>query len=309
MGMAGRSQERDYLDESVALAMTGGMLMLFRQIAHLRVPTVLTMRTEFWRDRLNDFRSLYGDVISTPGKDPTNRHIRLYELLNWEDNQIIALAGRYLDTLQDETQRAHVLQLIELLRSGGYTDLYGDIPRRPLFLQFILDTVAAQGPHSATRISLFDEWAIGKIRRDIEEPARKGGTRVSIAGEYASTDEVVKVAYRAMEIAAGEMLMRTSEGLGLLPSCSAGAIQRKLEEDGMHVETIALVLNSLLVPVTSRPPGEDLPVRFAHRAFQEYFLAKAVSHGVVGCTTDQLPASVRDWLTAIQEWANMPVAF
>lgn len=290
----------DALDESLALARSGGMQRLFRQLAQLVVPTVLTMRTEFWRDRLSDFGTLYGNIISVPGRCPKLKRVVLYELLNWDNKQIILLAKRYRDSLQDTEQRTNISELISVFSSGNYESLYGDIPRRPLFLRFILETVATHGPHTATRVSLFNEWTIAKIRRDIEAPTKFGGMRIPISSENAGSDEIVSVAYKAMEIAACEMVQVCGKCVELKPTCELGAVVRRLGECGVHVEASGIILNTLLLPVSSRLPGQDLTVRFAHRTFQEYFLARCIVKKQIDLSEDNIPKDVIEWLEAIR---------
>ena len=50
----------DGLDESPFLARPGGLQNLVNNLWELRVPVVLSMRTEFWEDKHQDFQASFG---------------------------------------------------------------------------------------------------------------------------------------------------------------------------------------------------------------------------------------------------------
>ena len=57
----------------------------------------------------------------------------LAELLPWENNDIALLARRYRNKVVTEDQRLCLDELIRIVESDLYNELYGDIRRRPMF--------------------------------------------------------------------------------------------------------------------------------------------------------------------------------
>src|SRR5204862_564473 len=106
-------------------------------------------RSEFWYARLNDFATSIGQT--TEQGTQRRRKIRLVELLPWSKEQIAELARRYQQSLSNPDQQSRIDKLITSIEDGSYLDFYGDIPSRPLFLRFILDTVAERDVHRTGR--------------------------------------------------------------------------------------------------------------------------------------------------------------
>jgi hypothetical protein len=153
----------DGLDESFYLTRRGGLQILLNLLRDVKVPVVLTARTEFFRARQADFTTLFGLTGAGPGR---RRRIRLVELLPWDDAQIALLARRYHDSLADPDEQQRLRRLITSIEQGAYRSFYGNIPRRPLFLRLILETVACHDVHRVGRARLFAEWARLKVVRD-----------------------------------------------------------------------------------------------------------------------------------------------
>jgi len=262
----------DGLDESVYFSRRGGLQSLFNQLRDIRVPVVMTARKEFWTQRQIDFSNLFGEAGSRV--KGVHRRIRLIELLPWEKEQIGLLARRYTDTLKDAEQREHLNRLIQIIESNEYEDYYGDIPRRPLFLKFILETVAQRGVHRTGRARLYYEWAKTKIIRDIRQPMRWGTVkRAPIISEGESADMTLRLAFHAMMLAAFRMTLRRGNTIELLPYCFMDEILLSDERLKQIIDPTGLFLNSLLVPMSAHLSHGPLQVRFGHRAYQEFLLA------------------------------------
>jgi hypothetical protein len=262
----------DGLDESVYFNRRGGLQSLFNQLRDIQAPVVLTARKEFWLQRQLDFTDLFGKT--GPQGKRQHRTIKLIELLPWKTDQIGNLAKRYRSTLKSIEQQAHLDKLIEIIDSEQYEDWYGDIPRRPLFLNFILETVAEHGVHSTGRARLYYEWAEAKVRRDICRPMIWGTLgRSPITSQFESLDATLRLAFLAMMLAAYRMTESRDNMIELLPSCPLDEFLLSDERLKGIADPTGLFLNSLLVPVFSRLLHEAPRLRFAHRAYQEFFLA------------------------------------
>lgn len=280
----------DALDEAPFLARERGAFQHFFNFFNaIRVPVVLTARTELWTGKRHDFQQQFGAVGAHKG-GPRKR-VRVIELVDWRDQEMIELSRRYLAGLSGAAAD-RVRGLITMFENGSYDRYYGDIPRRPLFLRMILDTVAATDVHRVGRAALFREWAELKIHRDATGSQMWGTEgRPSIAGEQAVSD-TIQLAFGAMEAAAAAMIERNGDELVLLPSCDASAVWSADPRIDRERSAFRVALNTLLLE--TRAHASDPPrFAFAHRAFQEYFLARVIARHPGDWSAKRLPETTR----------------
>lgn len=297
----------DGLDESAFLARRGGFQQLFNILQEVRSPIVLTLRTEFWDRGANSFAAALGQHASHGER--RNRKIRRIDLLTWGDDRIRMLIGRHRDAASDPTTKGRLEELASLLDQGELFRLYGDIPRRPLFLRFLLDTVIETGlPAAGTgRARLLHDWVLRKLLRDIQAPIAAGGAgRLPIFSENESETRVVDFAWEAMLEAAAAMTEPVQGSLELAADCTLDAIRRSSPELARIEDPLGIFLNSLLLSAGLVPRGLPLRVRFAHRAFHEFFLAWFALTRPGSLPTGSLPDSVRDWMAQIQAEGLLP---
>lgn len=286
----------DGLDESIFFSRRGGIQWLFNMLRDVRVPIVMLARTEFWEARKQDFATAFGVPALKPNS-ARRQEIRLFELLPWNDAQILTLAESYRDWLVDDDKKKRIQKLIATIRSGEYTRFYGDIPRRPLFLRLVLDTVAEKDLHCVDRTSLFEEWARLKILRDIERPMRWGPWgRAPILSSAEGAETTLTLAFLAMTIAARKMTRVNDGKMELWPSCDVEDILAEDRRLSRVDDPLGLFLNSLIVPAGTPGIGKQ-EVRFAHRAFQEFFLARNLASHLKEYGDITIPPAVKEWLT------------
>lgn len=284
----------DGLDESPFLTRERGALQhFFNFFNEVRVPVVLTARTEFWIDKQSDLQQPFGSVGAHKGG--IRKYIRRAELVDWNQPQMTELARRFKESVTDSDARRRLDDLIAAIESDRYEEYYGDIPRRPLFLRMILDTVAANDVHHVRRAQLVEEWALLKVERDVIASQRWGTSgRPPIARET-STRATVELSFTAME-AAARLMMTVHEGRTLLlPDCEAREVALRVPALSTVPEYDGLVLNSLLVPLVSRPSAPQR-LRFAHLLFQEFFLARYLAAHREEARDLELPKETRAFL-------------
>lgn len=293
----------DGLDESVSVSRRGGVQTLLNALKAVRVPEILLMRTEFWRTKLVDFSTSFGAVAKDPAMVWT-RELSVIELLPWSDGEIASFARARHTRSTDDEARKRLEEFLALVGSGGFEELYGDIPRRPLFLDFLLDWIAQRGIQRVGRARLFRDVIQMKIARDVAAPIVGGAAppgRVPLVSEAESTQDVIELSWRAMQNAAVLMCAEAPDGIDLLPSCTFAQVVESHEALRAIRDPAALVLHSLLVPVRSPAPGRPLELRYAHRAFQEFFLADAFLRGPTRWTEEQLPDAVQAWVSDLRD--------
>lgn len=148
-------------------------------------------------------------------------------------------------------------------------------------------------PHRVDRPQLVREWVTQKVLRDMGNPQQFGGQRVPIAAEEDALT-TVELAFLAMKHAAALMTRVKGSALELLPFCRFDDLVVAHPRLTAMAEPTGIVLNSLLVPV-STPPGAASRVGFSHRLFQEFFLGVAISEGVFNATGLVMSESVAEW--------------
>lgn len=260
----------DALDESLYFNRQGGIQQLFNHIRDYKVPVVLLARSEFWMGKQIDFATSYGTNTLNQDKQ-VRRPVKVIRLLDWQDEQIKELSLRYRQNLS-KTERTNVDDFIKLLEFDRYREFYGDIPKRPLFMRYILDSVAEQGIKQKGKARLFYDWVELKIRRDVFNPVKLGGEgRAPILSDVKETETTIRLAFRAMKTAAGKMISIYNNNLELNPSCDIEEITSADEKLKLVLDPTGLFLHTLLIPIRFSP--EKLEIGFAHRTFHEFFLA------------------------------------
>ncbi|HEV8238013.1 MAG TPA: hypothetical protein VGS57_01440 [Thermoanaerobaculia bacterium] len=289
----------DGLDESAFLARAGGLQTLFNMLQPIQIPVVLTMRTEFWDRRRGEFEYPMG--MEARHGERRHRRVALIELLPWKDADILSLVERIRSDAAPQ-QADRLAALLDLIQTEQFDRIYGDIPRRPLFLQQIIDSVSEHGlpGQTVSRVSLMTDWVRDKVRRDVLAPRAIGGSgRAPVVEADEETETVVETCWTAMTVAAAAMTMVQEGHLLLLPDCGVDEIHRHLPY--LRREPLGLLLHSLLQPVAQHGSSRPLRVQFAHRSFQEFFLAQSLisrPNVVRGLT---IPEAIEAWIREIKE--------
>jgi len=279
----------DGLDENRLYLQPEGFQLLNNQLAELKCPIVLTTRLEHLSAMFGNFESLLeglgsGRHSATPA--------RLLTLKPWTTTEVSLFIETACTTATGE-ERSRLELFYDALRDARLTQLYGDLPLHPLFLQFILDDVCSDGLAVRHRPELIRSWVQRKILRDI---AKHGSPIDRSIDRY----EIVGNMTRLMEAIAGAMAGAGPE-TGLAERIESRAVEQLSESIfGVKIPISILLLYGFLVPVAFRK-DTNLPVRFVLRLLQEYFLALHIRRH--GLEADRFPPSVRE---IVEELANEP---
>lgn len=289
----------DGLDESLFLTTGNGLPTLFDALSNIRSRAVLTMRTEFWRTRSESLLTGYAGRAAPTKRSERNRHLTLIELTPWTSPQILQLVGQAIAQSASSGQRRNLELLRQKIAEDAYADLYGDIPRKPLFLRILIDFVTEHGVSETSLARLFREWIELKLRRDVVAPLLHGGPgRSGITADAQAPDVVRLIAIQVMKMAAVLMTRVIDDRVDLIPSCDFGLLAQRVPALASQPDMAGLVLNSLLMP--ARRNGMVTAVRFAHRSFQEYFLARAICED--GAFSDaSAPEDVGNWIKRLRD--------
>jgi hypothetical protein len=284
----------DGLDESPFLCRGAGLAHLLNNLETVRIPVVLSMRSEYWLSRSGDLQSTAGKMASRG--EPRVRRLRKLELLPWRDDDILRFVQRFREARADPAGQERLERLESLVADGRFAEIYGDIPRRPLFLRLIAESAAAVGlpAQRIGRARLFRDWALWKIRRDLRVQ------RPHLVFEGEPPEEVLETAWQAMLQAAASMTREHEGDLEILPDCSFERVRNATPALERMVDVLALSLQSLLLLSEERSGVRQARVAFAHRAFQEFFLAWFLAEGDLDRNW-LLPVSVQEWIRDLRQ--------
>lgn len=252
----------DGLDEHRAAYRESSLCNVFGSLRSFASDIVIAARKEY-------FESFRGSIDLAMRRSGKNRR-ELY-LEEW-DTPLIA---EFLRGFQDSPG---IQRFRSLVNAGQYESVYGDIPKRPLFLQMLATDLAAD-EHCATNLAeLYERYFHEKLDRDVLTPfsfGEGGGRALSIEGLdrnslKAAVFEILENIARAM-MAPDEA---PSERILLRESVTEAEVIAEIQAKGFSLTNLAdLLQNSLLVTASSRSGRHGLLLRFAHTSFLEFFAA------------------------------------
>ncbi|MFD5823866.1 hypothetical protein [Lentzea sp. NPDC060358] len=284
----------DGLDEAPLVQRRSGLLDLLRTFRKIDVPVLVSVRTEFWNSRLDEVRAAISATTNTV------QHIATTELRPWTAAGMLVLVDR---SLALDGPDAGLEDFRRLLENDGYGKLYGDIPRRPLFLAMLIEDIREEGLRERSRLDLMTDWLHRKVERDWALPKITGdATRPPIrTGRTETLDRTKNRAFQLMAAAARAMIAVEPTGeLTLLPVVPIDDVLDGGPGWFADVDPEALAVQSVLLPAGERGPGGVQLFRFAHHAFQEYFLAHSLRREPDPVLEAAAPEEVREWLRAMR---------
>jgi Predicted NTPase (NACHT family) len=258
----------DGLDEHKLAYTPDGLAHLFRATAKLSAECFFTMRKEFWDDKHNNFKMALA---------PIKKKYQFYSLLEWSESEISKFINEYLEKEHvGETEAARVNEFKELVILNQYSQFYGDIPKRPLFLKMLIADIVSNRIRKRSLAELYEQYLGQKF--DIDRIGQfTGETRTSLRmEEMEDRGKVLSRIFYVLEKAAANMFAITSEKeCILITSVKESKIEeiKYLKEKEFMVTEI--LMNSILVPMGKRERGE-IELKFAHKSFQEYFFARSI---------------------------------
>jgi hypothetical protein len=277
----------DGLDEHRLTYTTDGLTRLFRAIRDLACDVVISARREFWETSRGN--------LEVAMKEADNDR-EFYILLDWDVPAMLA----YLDEFPRTPGREAVRRVIE---DDRYEQVYGDIPKRPLFLEMLVEDAEGDLSGRVRLLDLYTRCLARKLERDISTPfeAEAGISRPLPALDL-DLGELRKRLFRMLVRLAGRMFtIDPDTGQALLTEL---APERELveaaDESGLgSTRSVYLLLHSVLSPAGTEFKTGSLMLRFAHRSYQEYFLAHHLHELGLEGSADSLPL-VRQFLAELR---------
>lgn len=256
----------DGLDEHPFPYRTEGLNQIKECLKDFKTPCIFSVRKEFWDARRERFEETF-----------MTRHRRTFEmieLVEWTDEVILNFVKEY----GKHTGKANNLgNFAQLVSEHRYEEYYGDIPKRPLFLEMLMRDIASdqlrttKGIQKRNLAHLYEDYFREKFRL---------GRSTFFSGQTArplpmdgGAEKVIDKMLVVMERSAAEMLSNDEQGnIEFLNQISVSKIEGFLLQAGF-ADDLAFFLHSILIPF-GKHDLTGLKVKFAHKSFQEYFVAR-----------------------------------
>jgi hypothetical protein len=164
---------------------------------------------------------------------------------------------------------------MQLVNDGDYVHYYGDIPKRPLFLNMVVKDICSNGIQDRNLAQLYISCFKHKFFSDrLTSTVNPQVSRPLVGSE--DTAYTLDCMFRVMGIVANRMVLIEDGELLFVPIISEIEVRKCLNDfTYMEMDMMSILLNSVLVPIASRRAGNHsgLSLKFAHRSFQEFFFA------------------------------------
>jgi hypothetical protein len=261
----------DGLDENAAAYNANSLRNLRNSIKTLGVPAILSARDELVESRT-------AELLDTFGTDAELARIRLSD---WDHALISQFVELFEQHHAGEIACDAFRRFKGLLNSGRYSSIYGDIPRRPLFLGMLAQDAWSGNEPERQLHRLYGQYFRRKFLLDRIGMAAGGvSQRPSQIVDAFGFDETCERLVLVMQDVADSMLEITTdkEGNGaanhreVISESTLRSIASRHSVPMTQIEDI--IMHSLLQPA-GRNPMREREYRFAHRSYQDWFLARA----------------------------------
>lgn len=261
----------DGLDENAAVFKANSLTALWNSMSDLGVPAILSVRDELIEMRRQEFFP-----------DPKLGLAPVFERLRLDDwsGDLIARFVQLFSAARGGNESPSYSTFRQLIESGRYSEAYGDIPKRPLFLGMLADDAWAGKEPAHQLHRLYGQYFRKKFSLDRYSMAASGAaSRPSAIVDALGTEEAAERLIHVMQDAADDMLDITGSSSGRRAvhrdTIGESRLRHIAEANGIRFVTIEdIAMHSLLQPGGRDPATRERLVRFAHRSFQDWFLAR-----------------------------------
>ena len=257
----------DGLDEHKFLRKDINLKALFNWIQDFKAIPIFSLRKEFWDER-------QGNINMAVGK---SRKIQDKIFLStWEEKDILNYINLYIvkRSLISLTQKAHIENLRAIIAERKYENYYGDIPKRPLFLEMIISDVINENIRNRSLSKLYEQYIIEKIYRD-----KTGNFTSFIMDRGLSLDvdmyKFKDLIFQILQYCASKMYLLENHNVILVNEILSSEIESFIREN-YSMDLLNLLLHSVLVSAEERR-GMNIKLKFSHFSFLEFFFAQYVT--------------------------------
>jgi hypothetical protein len=261
----------DGLDENANAFRANSFATLWGSIADLGIPAVLSAREELVELRRAEFHPNARLKIG-----PEFDRIKLDD---WNQVLILRFADLYAAAKGGDIPLGY-RTFREIIASARYGEVYGDIPKRPLFLGMLVEDAWNEKEPERYLHRLYGTYFRTKFDYDRMSVAAGGvQNRPSGIVDAFGYDQARETMIRVMQEAADCMLevtgpldARTAVHRDTIGEVKLREIATSFDIPFVQLEDVAM--HSLLQPSGREPVTRERLLRFAHRSFQDWFLAR-----------------------------------
>lgn len=261
----------DGLDEHLQFYKLEGLRTLFNSTAEFKAPCIFSFRKSYWEERFEDFKLAL--TKSKINKD----YIFLVE---WGDNEISNYIELFIDKNSDRLKKNEISRLDhlkQLVNDNLYGQYYGDIPKRPLFLEMILRDVISGDIQKRNISELYLNYFLEKFDRDILGQFDKFTPQREIPGF--SVDSLKTILIEIHEIAARSCFKNEGFGYGeeaiIENIIHEKEIRQRIAHFGLSSDIGKFISISVLTPISKRG-NMNMKLKFVHKSFMEFFIARVI---------------------------------
>lgn len=259
----------DALDENAAAFRHDGLSTLWGSIRDLGVPCVLSARDEVVQIRDTEF---FPDVALKAAP-----HFKRLALLDWDELLIAEFLKRFAER-KGGTPCSAYRSFVEAVTDGRYEEVYGDIPKRPLFLGMLAEDAWAGNVSTRELHRLYGKYFRRKLQLDRAGVGAGGSSgRLSDFVDQWGMSEASERLMSLMQGVASAMLRLpedNTEHLVIEDSIGEIALRAVATERTCEFNQIEDILMHSLLQPAGRLAWRERSFRFAHRSFRDWFLAR-----------------------------------
>jgi hypothetical protein len=266
----------DGLDEHPAFLRSRVVAALWHLLQDLGLPCVITVRDELYESRVSEFQV---DITNPQLKNaPQLERVKLTE---WTVENILEFLGSFAEFPATGVSEEFV-RFRNVVTEGRFDSIYGDIPRRPLFLG-MLATDAAHGADPVSNLSLvYFNYFKSKLARDIIgtlkiESLMRSDQLLQSLGREEISSRLMSVMTEFAESHVREVSLEDGIQFEIADERTIDALDNILSKNRLdHVDREEILLHSLLQPAARNSKTGIAQVKFSHRSYLEWFLARSM---------------------------------
>jgi len=260
----------DGLDEHEAMKKDINLKHFFNWIRDVKAIPVFSMRKEFWEER-------YGNITMAVGA--TRKVQDKIILSEWTNKDITAYIDLYLNHNKKlkKSQINRIKSLSEIVIRDEYKIYYGDIPKRPLFLEMIISDVINDEIKNRNLSELYEIYFKNKIYRDRAGSFDTFSPQRTLPFEM-DVYKLCGIIFKILEKCTSKMYIVENQKIILKNEISSSDLDEFMKESNF-TDILDILLHSVLVTSKERN-NDDLQLRFAHFSFLEFFFAHRISKEV-----------------------------
>jgi len=181
-----------------------------------------------------------------------------------------------LANLNDKEAQS-VQKFIETVQTGNYQKYYGDIPKRPLFLNMLTKDIIREELQERNLSEMYENYLTNKFHIDLTRAFNENTELkpIDLIGKEDTFKVLQKIISILVEVSALMVINNEDYEAILLAEIHEDTIEERVKMIKVKEISITdILLNSVLIPIAKRSSTENFLVKFAHKSYQEYFTAR-----------------------------------